>query len=230
MTSAQNFIIILSDNKCNININEVGGIYRLVLQSVSGMFYPIILDENDWIEFENFTLKVTKKIINMEISSLNEYLTQEYEEQCPNPKDNIFETDFQTMKTTFPEPIKNYSDRFKHIYGNITSTNGPQLLIIKCNGIPTEMRFCNQKIGETYAAMISNIVSFNLNQYSVGFPFSLVGGEYIIGAERLRNIEFSIVDIYNKPVEFINDIVWTFSLERIEDTKRVINFCTENEL
>lgn len=214
---------IISNNKCIYNVDVPGGKYILTLVSVSGIFNPIILDTNDYIEFEDGNiLRVSKRFINVDIHTLNEYLSEEF---C-----DIIETDTISMTTKFPKPVKNYSDRFKHIYKNAPQTNGPAIIFIKCKGVPTEMRFCNQTLGETYAATISNVVSVNLNQFAITFPFSLVGGSFEVTDNQLKNIEFIIVDIYDNPIEFIGDIIWTFSLERIETSKRVITFSTENEL
>ena len=180
----------------------------------SGIFYPTILDTDDYIVFSDFTLNVTKKFINIDIYSLNEYLSEEFDNHFPNVN-GCFESDLQTMTTTFPSEVINYSDRFKHIYDNAPNTNGPMILIIK-SSLPTEMRFCNQQKGEVYASTITNVVSINLNQFSIGFPFSLVGNEFIVDGNQLRNIEFTIVDIYNNPIEFHGDLIWTFNIERIE--------------
>ena len=90
------------------------------------------------------------------------------------------------------------------------------IMIIKCEGIPTGMRFCDQTQLNTYAYEIENIVSVNLNQFSVGYPFTLTGNQYLVKSEQLKHIKFYIVDIYNNPIEFTNDIIWTFSLEKLE--------------
>ena len=44
---------IISNNKCIYNVDVPGGKYNLTLVSVSGIFNPIILDTNDYIEFED---------------------------------------------------------------------------------------------------------------------------------------------------------------------------------
>ena len=149
--------------------------------------------------------------------------------------ETLFETDITSMITVFPEAIHNCSDRFKHIFNlstfpatlsnKLVQTNGPMILIIKSKGIAIGMRFSDQrsivqstcnhtmKSNDDYAATIANIVSINLNQFSVGFPFVLTGNSYNIRGSELKNIEFKIVDIYDNDIEFVNDLIWCFSLE-----------------
>ena len=103
------------------------------------------------------------------------------------------------------------------------------ILIIKSKGIATGMRFSDQrsivqstchqilKSNDNYAATIANIVSINLNQFSVGFPFVLTGNSYNVRGSELKNIEFKIVDIYDNDIEFVNDLIWCFGLEPRSD-------------
>ena len=219
-------INILANNKCIVNVDQVGE-FTFTLHSVSGMYNPIILDTNDWIKFSSFTLKVTTRMINITMSQLNEYLSDEYTTQG-GTSITTFETDITSMITVFPEAIIDCSDRFKHIYNistfpatmsnKLVQTNGPMILIIKSKGIMTGMRISDQRIAtnENYAATIANIVSVNLNQYSVGFPFTLTGNSYNVRGNQLQNVEFKIVDIYDNDLEFINDLIWCFSFEQID--------------
>ena len=129
--------------------------------------------------------------------------------------------------STFPEPIIDCSDRIKHIFNikefpaihseKLVQANGPGILIIKSKGLYTGMRFCDQTRNKNeYVANIANIVSVNLNQFSVGYPFTLAGNSYRIEGKQLQNVEFKIVDVFDNDVEFVNDLIWTISLERVE--------------
>jgi len=219
-------INILSSNKCIVNVDQIGE-FVFTLHSVSGMYNPIILDTNDYIKFSSFTLKVTTRIINITMSQLNEYLNDQYPAQG-GVSETLFDTDTTSMITVFPEAIHDCSDRFKHIFNlstfpatlscKLVQTNGPMIFIIKSKGIMTGMRFSDQtnRSNDNYAATIANIVSINLNQYSVGFPFTLTGNSYNVRGSQLQNVEFKIVDIYDNDIEFVNDLIWTFSSEPIE--------------
>jgi hypothetical protein len=221
-------INIVSKNKCIINVDMIGT-YQLSLISVSGLYNPIIIDENDWIEFADGTLHITERIVNTDIHLLNEYLT--------TISNMEFETNPTSMITLFPKTVVNCSNRFKHIYNLISfptdrstfaQTNGPMILLIKSEHLSTEMRFCNQSV-EQYASIIPNIVSVNLNSFSVGYPFSLSGYSFKVYANQLKHLEFKIVDIYGNDVEFINDLIWTFTLEKIENNNIIIGNISFNE-
>jgi hypothetical protein len=226
-------INIIANNRCIINVDLVGT-YMLSLISVSGLYNPIILDENDWLEFEDETINITERILNVDIHLLNDYLT--------TISNLNFETNLTSLITVFPKKLVNCSERFKHIYNlktfptdrsTFAQTNGPMFLLIKSENISTEMRFCIQA-NEIYASMISNIVSVNLNQFSVGFPFSLTGNSFKVNEVQLKHLEFKIVDIYGNDVEFINDLIWTFTLEKLEDNRGLVGdiqdiFSDENE-
>ena len=82
----------------------------------------------------------------------------------------------------------------------------------------TGMRFSDQTIrsNDNSAATIANIVSINLNQYSVGFPFTLTGNSDNVRGGQFQNVVFKIVDIYDNDLEFINDLIWYLSLEQID--------------
>ena len=173
--------ILTSNNECIINVDVIGS-HNLNLITVSGLFNIIILDETDWIEINGEHLNIDTRLINITISDLIEIL---------NEKHAGFEHDNSTGITTFPEEVTSCSDRFKHIFNiksfpvsNSTSpprTNGPMIMLIKCEGIPTGMRFCDQSVSSKYYAYeLENIVSVNLNQFSVGYPFTLTGNQYKI--------------------------------------------------
>jgi len=223
-------ITIVSNNKCTLKINVDHAEYTLTLASVSGMFNPIIIDTDDWILFENgFKYIPSQRIVNISLSTFNDWLTQDYSNQLTTEGYDECETGFMTdeysMITTFPDKIKDYSDRFKHIYGEISvqgsylaQTNGPMFLFIKCTGIPAAIRFCDQTKDDNndYSPIITEILSINLNQFAIGVPFVLTGGDVSVDHSMLRNVEFRITDIYNNDIKFINNLIWTFILIKKE--------------
>jgi hypothetical protein len=223
-------IAIISNQNCKLAVDVLGS-YKLSLLSVSGMFNPIILDVGDWIQFEAFKFVFDTRIILTESNLLIEYLNQKYVEQSgTSSQDHVFEYDMFGMITHFPEPILNCSDRFKHIFNLKTfpakeskqflQLNGPMILLIKCTGIPTSMRLVNQTdlTKSWYASMKPDIVSLNMNQFSIGVPFTIVGNSYLVEGGELVDVKFSIMDVYHNEIEFASDLVWTFSLDKIEQT------------
>ena len=228
-------INIIANNKCILNVDESMS-HNLTLASVSGFFNIVILDESDWIQFANWKMYVPKRIINISINELNDILTIEYHTH-PESLPYDFDTDTSSMITTFPELIFDCSDRFKHVFGitnipvegllksdKLFRVQGPMVFIIRCNNMATDMRCCIQTCdtdvtiipANTYASSISNIVSLNLNTFANGFPFVMSGNSYVVTPGQLKKSEFEIVDIYGNPIQFINDIVWTFNLSKIE--------------
>jgi hypothetical protein len=204
-------INILSNHKCLLNLN-VEGEYILTLNSVSGNYNPILLDVDDWMKLEgDIVIKPLERFVNISVHSLNDYFTS-------FGYGDLF-TNSISCVTEFPKAVLDCSNRFKHIYDfksfptkeskALVQTNGPMVLIIHCEGIPTEMRFSNQTIGEQYSPIIANVVSINLNQFSVGFPFTLIGNSYKVNSAMMKNIHFKINDIYGDKVEFINDLIWS---------------------
>src|SRR5215469_14041236 len=107
-------INILASNKCIINLT-VSGRHQLTLQSISGIYNPIILDTDDWIDFESFRFRVSNRIILCDVPALNSTLTSQYRIRKPDSYGRFY-TDSTSQITVFPEPIHNCSDRFKHIY------------------------------------------------------------------------------------------------------------------
>jgi hypothetical protein len=219
---------ILAGNRCTVKIDTPLPNQILTLQSVTGVYNPILLDIDDFIVFDKFTFKMPQRIINIDIQSLNNLLTDLFAIQYVNAgftyDNERFYTDITSMITEFPLPILDCSARFKHIYGEnpagslvtrkYVQTNGPLVQIIKSKNLNTEMRFSDQRDGTNIRApIISNVVSINLNQFSIGFPFVLAGNTYKVTAEQLKGIEFNIVDIYEKDITLINDVVWTFFIE-----------------
>jgi hypothetical protein len=224
-------IIILAKHKCEIKIDVVGN-YILTLESVQGFFNPIILKKGDWIRFGDGTMiEVPERVVNIfDIGNLNVHLSDLYREREGENinRDEEFHTNSTTCITQFPQTIIDCSNRFKQIYEieslpctksyNLAHTNGPMFLLVKCEGIPTEMRFSNQITGEDkYSAIITKVVSININQFSIGFPFTLVGNSFQVTDAMLKNIQFKIVDIFNEEIEFINNLIWTFSLQKVEE-------------
>jgi hypothetical protein len=68
-------INILSNHKCFLSIH-VEGNYVLTLNSVSGLYNPIVLDIDDWIKLEgDVIIKPMDRFINIGVFSLNDYLT-----------------------------------------------------------------------------------------------------------------------------------------------------------
>jgi len=236
-------ITIVSNNKCTLNVNVDLGEYTLSLNSVSGMFNPIIIDTDDWILFENgYKYIPSHRIVNISLSLFNDWLSEDFAKQLTSDGlevcDEMFETCENSMMTIFPPGIVDYSDRFKHIYGEIkdkgsylAQVNGPMTLFIRCTGIPSSMRFCNQtKFGkraeldnqsepdeDKYSPIITEILSINLNQFAIGFPFVLMGGDVPVDSSMLRNVEFRITDIYNNDIKFINNLIWTFILTKKDE-------------
>ena len=228
-------INIISNHKCILNIDEIGN-HHLSLVSVSGYFNPIILDKDDWIQFKDWTFKMETRVVQTSVMELNEYLSIHYHTLCPNDNEGEFFTDTFSMITTFPENIYNCSNRFKHYFGisnfpaeglsqseSVIRVEGPSVMIIRCNGISTDMRCCiqNKNIdsilsNSIYASSISNVVSINLNTFATGFPFVLSGNDYIVNTRQLKYSEFEIVDIYGNPIQFINDIIWVFNISKIQ--------------
>lgn len=237
-------INIISNNICELNLN-VTGIFNITLVSVSGKFNPIILNIDDFITFEvvgkSYDMHINNVISKGDISSHIEYLntcfTSWYVDKFGTQPSKLFDIDMLNGLIIFPLPIKFCTNRLKHLLGILTlpserteergvemgqmcfNDNGANFLLIKCDKLNTPMRFSHQttdKLSAKYPA-ITNIVSLNLNNFSLSYPFQLTGNQFILSSKDLVGLEFKITDIYDEDIEFMNELLWTFQIEKIAD-------------
>ena len=60
------------------------------------------------------------------------------------------------------------------------------------------------------------IVSVNLNTFTVGFPFSLIGSSFITDESKLKEVKFVITGLYGEEILFTNDIIYNFTLQQLQ--------------
>lgn len=230
-------INIISNDTCEVKVDVVGT-YGLSLNSVSGMFYPIILTNGDYINIKDDKNRITNVVNESELINISmegvlmrfqnlyqaAYLVQHGE--MPENYEFIFEP--ETNAIYFPGIIVECSPNALVVFGitslptatnqYIGSTNGPQFIFIKCDELSSPMRYCNQleKDSNKYAA-ITNILSITLNTFSTGYPFSLQGNQFVLDSNQLSSIKMQIVDIHGNPISFKNNLLWNFQLDKISE-------------
>jgi len=236
-------INIISNNVCELNLN-VTGIFNVSLISVSGKFNPVILNVDDFITFliedKSYDMYINDVISKGDITTHLEYLNSIfiswYVDKFGKNPSNQFEVDGLNGIIHFPLTIKYCTERFKNLLGIIDlsksglemgqvnyNDNGPSFFMIKCDKLNSPMRFshqtcaqmCPKTEGQNIYPAITNTVSLNLNNFSLSYPFQLQGNSFILSSKDLVGLKFSITDINGEDVEFMNEILWTFQIEKI---------------
>lgn len=229
-------INIISNNSCELNLT-VSGIYNVTLVSVSGKFNPILLDPSDYISFikddheKTYDMYINNVIakwdINMILSYLNESFIVWYEENFKSKPDKLFELDEINNLIKFPLKIKFCTPHLRSLLGILNfekdvgdvlySDTGSNFILIKCDKVNTPMRFSHQTLDPNSYPSIQNILSINLNIFSLSYPFQLSGNSFILHSKDLSNIKFRITDLFDCDLEFMNEILWQFQIEKIAD-------------
>lgn len=222
-------INIISNSHCELMVDVVG-YYQLTLISVAGLFNTSILNEDDYLEFDNEKIEF-EEFVNITPQIFADYVNAKYHEI--GNTDDLLEYNDSTTKFIFNKQIIACSDRVKYMLGirsfpankseQATAFNNSQYIFIKSNNLSSPMRYSwqtrpkDKNILQTKYATVQNIVSVNLNTFTVGFPFSLAGNTYTVDESLLKYISFDITDIYGNEIIFQNDIVWTFTLEKLAE-------------
>lgn len=225
-------INIISNSHCELMVDVVG-YFQLTLVSVAGQFNTSVLTEEDYLAIDEGVKIQFEEFVNITPSIFADFVNQKYREMGMTV--DLLDYNDATAKFSFTEPITSCSDRVKYMLGirslpakqseQVTAFNNSQYIFIKSNELSSPMRYSWQtkprKKDDQKAlyATVQNIVSVNLNTFTVGYPFSLAGNSYTLDESMLKHICFDITDIYGNNIIFQNDIVWTFTLERLANVE-----------
>lgn len=209
-------INIISNNKCCLKLDVLGN-YQLSLNSVTGMFNIVLLNSDDYIAFSQ----------REKITGFDEYTTMDYTtltELINSFEDGILTFNTANNKYSFKYEITDCSIRLKYLLGiksfpatssqTMPSFIGSPYLFIKTSDLSSLMRYSWQTSPKNKGpyAYIQNIVSINLNTFTVAYPFSLVGSVFNVDESLLHEINFTITGLYDEEIEFANDIIYNFTL------------------
>ncbi|KAI5535922.1 hypothetical protein TVAGG3_0419230 [Trichomonas vaginalis G3] len=150
-----------------------------------------------------------------------------HEADITGPNGKLFELDEINNLIKFPLKIKFCTPHLRSLLGILNfekdvgdvlySDTGSNFILVKCDKVNTPMRFSHQTLDPNSYPSIQNILSINLNTFSLSYPFQLSGNSFILHSKDLSNIKFRITDLFDCDLEFMNEILWQFQIEKIAD-------------
>lgn len=217
-------INIISNNKCCVKLDVLGN-YQLSLNSVNGMFNIVLLNSDDYIAFSD----------RPKIDGFDEYTTIDYtmlSEIINNEEPDMLTYNTANNKFYFKHEIVDCSTRLKYLLGiksfpatcsqTMPSFIGSPYLFVKTNDLSSLMRYSWQTapINKGSYAYIQNIVSINLNTFTIAYPFSLVGSVFNVDESLLHEVNFTITGLYDEEILFTNDIIYNFTLSAMGNSSQ----------
>ena len=215
-------INIITNNKCCLKIDVIGN-YQLSLNSVSGMFNIVLLNSDDYLTVNNLTINGFDEFNTIDAPTIETLINEKYQE-LTQTTDDLITFNMYNNKFTFSQPITDCSTRMKYLLGIksfpssmsdvVASFIGSPYLFIYTTELSSLMRYSWQTMPEPQDnyATIKNIVSINLNTFTTGYPFSLVGSSFVVDESLLKEVNFVITGLYDEEIIFTNDIIYTFTL------------------
>ena len=221
-------INIISNNQCCLKMDVIGD-YQLSLNTVSGMFNIILLNNDDYLKVGDVVIDGFDEFNNIDSETLKNLINTKYQNES-GETENLIEYNSFCGKFSFSHPISDCSVRMKYLLGIksfpasvsdvVASFIGPPYIFIHTSDLSALMRYsCQTKPQITSTdiyASVKNIVSVNLNTFTVGFPFSLIGSSFITDESKLKEVNFVITGLYGEEILFTNDIIYNFTLQQLQ--------------
>ena len=220
-------INIISNNQCCLKMDVIGD-YQLSLNTVSGMFNIVILNSEDYLKVGDIVINGFDEFNNIDSETLKNLINTKYRNES-GETENLIEYNSFCGKFSFSHPISDCSVRLKYLLGIksfpasvsdvVASFIGPPYIFIHTSDLSALMRYSWQTkpqmtTTDIYAS-IKNIVSVNLNTFTAGFPFSLIGSSFITDESKLKEVNFVITGLYDEEILFTNDIIYNFTLQQL---------------
>ena len=220
-------INIISNNQCCLKMDVIGD-YQLSLNTVSGMFNIVILNSEDYLKVGDIVINGFDEFNNIDSETLKNLINTKYQNES-GETENLIEYNSFCGKFSFSHPISDCSVRLKYLLGIksfpasvsdvVASFIGPPYIFIHTSDLSALMRYSWQTkpqmtTTDIYAS-IKNIVSVNLNTFTAGFPFSLIGSSFITDESKLKEVNFVITGLYDEEILFTNDIIYNFTLQQL---------------
>ena len=220
-------INIISNNQCCLKMDVIGD-YQLSLNTVSGMFNIILLNNDDYLKVGDVVIDGFDEFNNIDSETLKNLINTKYQNES-GETENLIEYNSFCGKFSFSHPISDCSVRLKYLLGIksfpasvsdvVASFIGPPYIFIHTSDLSALMRYSWQTkpqmtTTDIYAS-IKNIVSVNLNTFTAGFPFSLIGSSFITDESKLKEVNFVITGLYDEEILFTNDIIYNFTLQQL---------------
>ena len=224
-------INIISNNQCCLKMDVIGD-YQLSLNTVSGMFNIVILNSEDYLKVGDIVIEGFDEYNTIDSDTLTRLINTQYVIETGDTTDELISYNMFNSKFTFSHPITDCSVRMKYLLGIksfpasvsdvVASFIGPPYLFIHTSDLSALMRYSWQTKPQITStdiyASIKNIVSVNLNTFTVGFPFSLIGSSFITDESKLKEVNFVITGLYGEEILFTNDIIYNFTLQQLPPT------------
>ena len=224
-------INIISNNQCCLKMDVIGD-YQLSLNTVSGMFNIVILNSEDYLKVGDIVIEGFDEYNTIDSDTLTRLINTQYVIETGDTTDELISYNMFNSKFTFSHPITDCSVRMKYLLGIksfpasvsdvVASFIGPPYLFIHTSDLSALMRYSWQTKPQITStdiyASVKNIVSVNLNTFTVGFPFSLIGSSFITDESKLKEVNFVITGLYGEEILFTNDIIYNFTLQQLPPT------------
>ena len=203
-------INIISNNQCCLKIDVIGD-YQLSFNTVSGMFNIILLNNDDYLKVGDIVINGFAEYNTIDSETLTRLINTKYVIETGDTED-LIQYNMFNRKFSFSHPITDCSVRMKYLLGIklfpasvsdvVASFIGPPYLFIHTTDLSSLMRYSWQTkpkltTNDIYAS-IKNIVSVNLNTFTVGFPFSLIDSSFITDESQLKEVNFVITGLYDQ--------------------------------